>query len=295
MSKFDFKTPVIYILLGIILILLVLMRRMDESNNVSKEQTLEKRIQQLESKIEDVKNIQKQRPPKIEPETQQKPAYKGRIAIIIDDFGYRNDYVTDGFLALKADLTYAVIPGHEHSYFFSEKAKKAGFEVIVHMPMENTGKTYGEEQFVLKTDMDVETIQRRVRTAFNQIPAAIGMNNHQGSKASADQRIMSTIARVLKEQNKFFVDSRTTVETIGETTMKIFEVPTASRNVFLDNDDDEEKIAAQLMKLVKKSQEKGSAIGIGHVKPKTLNVLKKHIPELQKEGFKIELVSKMLH
>ena len=163
------------------------------------------------------------------------------------------------------------------------------------MPMENTGKTYGEEQFVLKTDMDAETIQRRVISAFNQIPSAIGMNNHQGSKASADQRIMSTIARVLKDKKKFFVDSRTTVETIGETTMKIFDVPTASRNVFLDNDDDEEKITTQLMKLVKKSQEKGYAIGIGHVKPKTLNVLIKYIPELQKEGYKFEFVSKMLH
>ena len=77
--------------------------------------------------------------------------------------------------------------------------------------------------------------------------------------------------------------------------MEIFEVPTASRNVFLDNDDDEEKIAQQLMKLVKKSKENSFAIGIGHVKPKTLNVLKTHIPKLQKEGFKFEFVSKMLH
>jgi len=292
MSKFDFKTPIIYILSGIIIILLVLLKRVDESN---KEHTLEKRIEQLESKIENVKKSQKKEPPKIESKKQKEPDYKGIIAIIIDDFGYRNDYVTDGFLALEADLTYAVIPGHEHSYFFSEKAKLAGFEVIVHMPMENTGKTYGEEQFVLKTDMDVETIQRRVINAFNQIPSAIGMNNHQGSKASADQRIMSTIARVLKDKNKFFVDSRTTVETIGETTMKIFDVPTASRNVFLDNDDDEEKITVQLMKLVKKSEEKGTAIGIGHVKPKTLNVLKKHIPKLQKDGYKFEFVSKILH
>ena len=98
MSKFDFKTPIIYILLGIILILLVLMRRMDETN---REQTLEKRIEQLESKIENVKNSQKNNLPKIELE--QQPVYKGRIAIIIDDFGYRNDYVTDGFLSLKAD------------------------------------------------------------------------------------------------------------------------------------------------------------------------------------------------
>ena len=292
MSKFDFRTPLIFILVGVILVLLVLMRKMDEGN---KEITLEKRIEQLESKIENVKNTQKKKPPQKTLTKRKEPIAKGRIAIIIDDFGYRNDFVTDGFLALNANLTYAVIPGHEHSYFFSEKAKTAGFEVIVHMPMENTGKTYGEEEFVLKTDMDVGTIERRVRNAFNQIPVAVGMNNHQGSKASADQRVMSTIARTLKDINKFFVDSRTTVETIGEKTMEIFEVPTASRNVFLDNDDDEEKIAQQLMKLVKKSKENGFAIGIGHVKPKTLNVLKKHIPELQKEGFKFEFVSKMLH
>ena len=99
----------------------------------------------------------------------------------------------------------------------------------------------------------------------------------------------------MKERNLFFIDSRTTVETIAETTMEVFGVPTARRNVFLDNDDDEEKITEQFMKLVKKSEELGSAIGIGHVKPKTLKVLKKHIPELQKKGFKFEFVSNMLH
>ena len=291
MTKFDFRTPLIYILIGIILVLLVLMRKMDENN---KEETLEGRIERLETKVENIKKAQKKKIPKI-PIKESSLSYKGRIGIIIDDFGYRNDYVSDGFLSLDADLTYAVIPGHEHSYFFGEKAKNAGYEVIVHMPMENTGKTYGEEEFVLKTDMDGATIERRIRNAFSQIPSAIGLNNHQGSKASADQRVMSSVARTLKDKNKFFVDSRTTVETIGETTMKIFDVPTASRNVFLDNDDDEEKITQQLMKLVKKSEENGFAIGIGHVKPKTLNVLKNNIPKLQKDGYKFEFVSKMLH
>ena len=143
--------------------------------------------------------------------------------------------------------------------------------------------------------MDGPTIERRIRNALTQIPAAIGMNNHQGSKASADQAVMSAVARVLKDEGKFFVDSRTTVETIGETTMKIFGVPTARRNIFLDNDDDEEKITTQLMKLVRKAEEDGFSIGIGHVKPKTLNVLKKNIPQLEKEGYKFEFVSKMLH
>ena len=284
MTKFDLRTPIIYVLTVIIVILLIILKKMDDR---AKEQELEKKMEQVEIEKED-------KPHKISPEIPP-PALKGKIGIIIDDFGYRNDEVSDGFLELNAYLTYAVIPGHEYSTSFGEKAVKAGYEVIVHMPMENTGKTYGEEEFVLTTEMDNETIQRRINTAFNQIPTAIGMNNHQGSSASADQRVMSSMARIMKERNLFFIDSRTTVETIAETTMEVFGVPTARRNVFLDNDDDEEKIIEQFMKLVKKSEELGSAIGIGHVKPKTLKVLKKHIPELQKKGFKFEFVSKMLH
>ena len=214
---------------------------------------------------------------------------------IFDDFGYRNDEISDGFLNLAARLTYAIIPGHEHSTSFGEKAVTAGYEVIVHMPMENTGKTYGEEEFVLMTYMDNETIERRVKNAFNQIPTAIGLNNHQGSKASADQHVMSNIARVLKEKKLFFIDSRTTGETIAETTMEVFGVPTARRNVFLDNEDDEEKILKQLMELAERAERSGSAIGIGHVKLKTLNVLEEEIPRLQAKGFVFEFVSKMLH
>ncbi len=214
---------------------------------------------------------------------------------MIDDFGYRNDEISDGFLELDARLTYAIIPGHRYSTSFGEKAVESGYEVIVHMPMENTGKTYGEEEFVLMTTMDNETIERRLNNALKEIPTAIGMNNHQGSKASADQNVMSNIAKVMKERGLFFLDSRTTIETIGETTMEIFGVPTARRNIFLDNEDDEEKIEKQLMKLVKRSEEVGSAIGIGHVKPKTLNVLSDQIPKLKKKGYKFEFVSKMLH
>ena len=220
---------------------------------------------------------------------------RGVIGIVIDDFGYRNDEISDGFLELDARLTYAIIPGHRYSTSFGEKAVESGYEVIVHMPMENTGKTYGEEEFVLMTAMDNETIQRRLNNAIEEIPTAIGMNNHQGSKASADQNIMSNVAKVMKERGLFFLDSRTTIETIGETTMEVFGVPTARRNIFLDNEDDEEKIEKQLMKLVKRSEEVGSAIGIGHVKPKTLNVLSDQIPKLKKKGYKFEFVSNMLH
>ena len=286
MKKFDFRTPMIYTLTSIIVILLIIMKKMDDEK---KEQDLENRMVEVESRKEeeDVSDT-------ILPE-KPTPIMRGVIGIVIDDFGYRNDEISDGFLELDARLTYAIIPGHRYSTSFGEKAVESGHEVIVHMPMENTGKTYGEEEFVLMTAMDNETIQRRLNNAIEEIPTAIGMNNHQGSKASADQNIMSNVAKVIKERGLFFLDSRTTIETIGETTMEVFGVPTARRNIFLDNEDDEEKIEKQLMKLVKRSEEVGFAIGIGHVKPKTLNVLSDQIPKLKKKGYKFEFVSNMLH
>ena len=161
MKKFDFRTPMIYILTSIIVILLIIMTKMDHEK---KEQDLENRLVEVESRKEeeDVSDT-------ILPE-KPTPIMRGVIGIVIDDFGYRNDEISDGFLELDARLTYAIIPGHRYSTSFGEKAVESGHEVIVHMPMENTGKTYGEEEFVLMTAMDNETIQRRLNNAIEEIP-----------------------------------------------------------------------------------------------------------------------------
>jgi len=289
MNKLDLRTPMIYLLMIIIVILLIVLKKMDDNSKIiSLKESKKEKVELVDEKKTELKE-------RIAIIEDPLPKYRGLVGIVIDDFGYRNDQISDGFLELDADLTYAIIPGHNHSVSFGEKAVRAGYEVIVHMPMENTGKTYGEEKFVLMTNMDNDTIQRRLNTALNLISMAVGMNNHQGSKASADQHVMSNVARIIKERDLFFLDSRTTVETIAVNTMEVFGVPTAQRNIFLDNDDDEAKIKQQLMKLIKKAKKDGSAIGIGHVKLKTLNVLKKEIPQLKKAGFKFEFVSKMVH
>jgi hypothetical protein len=287
MKKIDLKTPMIYFLMIIIVILLIVLKKMDDqANKINQDNVKEIHTQEIEKikKVEEEKKIDKK----------ETSIGLRKIAIVIDDFGYRNDDVSDGFLKINANLTYAIIPGHNYSTSFGEKAANAGYEVIVHMPMENTGKTYGEEKFVLMTDMDSETIKRRINNAFFQIPTAIGMNNHQGSKASADQHVMSNVAKVIKEKGLFFLDSRTTVETVIVTTMEVFGVPTAKRNIFLDNEDSELEIRTQLEKLVKKAERDGSSIGIGHAKRKTLSVLKAEIPKLQKRGFKFVFVSEMV-
>ena len=128
-----------------------------------------------------------------------------RNILIIDDFGYRNDEISDGFLNLNIKLTCAVIPGHAYSTTFSKKASEKGFEIIVHMPMENSGDNRGEENFVLLRDLDSVLVRDRIRTAFEQIPQAIGMNNHQGSKATENLQLMKYVARSLKKKDKYFL------------------------------------------------------------------------------------------
>ena len=215
----------------------------------------------------------------------------GELNIIIDDFGYRNDKVSDGFLSLGANLTFAVIPGHKYSKSFAKKAFKKGYEVIVHMPMESHVSSSGEEDFILNTDMTSSEIESRMEKVITHLPQAVGMNNHQGSKATENKRVMNVVGSVLKKYGKYFVDSRTTPESIAESMMMSLGVHTTNRDVFLDNEADSYLINKQLDQLISTAQHKGSAIGVGHARPMTLQVLQKRIPELKKAGFEFKFVS----
>ena len=215
----------------------------------------------------------------------------GELNIIIDDFGYRNDEVSDGFLSLGANLTFAVIPGHKYSRSFAKKAFERGYEVIVHMPMESHVSSSGEEVFILNTDMTSSEIESRREKVITHLPQAVGMNNHQGSKATENKRVMNVVGSVLKKYKKYFVDSRTTPESIAESMMMSLGVHTANRDVFLDNEADPYLINKQLDQLISTAQHKGSAIGVGHARPMTLQVLQKRIPELKKAGFQFKFVS----
>ncbi len=285
MKNPDYRSPLIYLLTLFVVVLLIVLKRQQDH------------LDKLEDEIAfDTENIVDEPPIEVEKVPPEPiPPLRGIIGLIIDDFGYRNDDVSRGFLDIPAKLTFAVIPGHEHSRSFSKNAVSAGYEIMVHMPMENIGKTFGEEEFVLMNYFQDNELVRRVKEALDHIPEANGLNNHQGSRATETPRLMRLLAGVLKDENKFFIDSRTTTNTLAEETMRQFDVPTNRRNIFLDNELDEEKIYAQLIQLTDVAERKGIAIGIGHVKPQTLAVLKKHIPELQQKGFKFEFVSKLVN
>ncbi|MBS1270948.1 MAG: hypothetical protein MAGBODY4_00077 [Candidatus Marinimicrobia bacterium] len=219
---------------------------------------------------------------------------RATIGIIIDDFGYYNNEIIEGFLELSPKITFSVIPGHEYSQTIAREAAKRGFDVMIHMPMEPHDYSGGEEEFILKSGMPNREVIQRLERAFQELPMATGMNNHQGSLATEDPQLMQTVLHILKDKDSFFVDSYTTNETVGYELATKLQVPTAKRVVFLDNKPDTTYIKAQLEELVDKALEKGQAVGIGHNKKLTLEVLKRYIPYYEQQGIRFARISEVL-
>ena len=197
----DYKTLIIYVLtLFVVLLLIVLKKQQDHLSELENEVISDEEVELVLDSLD-------KEPIKEDVYKEAVIPMRGVIAIIIDDFGYRNDHISNGFLELPAKLTYAIIPGHDHSQNFSKKAYDAGYEIIVHLPMENIGKTYGEEEYVLMSYFQEDEIKQRINKSFINLPEAVGLNNHQGSRGTADARVMTLLAKEIKANKKFFIDN----------------------------------------------------------------------------------------
>ena len=152
--------------------------------------------------------------------------------------------------------------------------------------MESHEKEGTEYAISLNEKLNMVLVEERVQLAFEEIPMALGMNNPQGSKATESLQLMKDLARILNKLDKFFLDSFTNPESRGYITMRRFGVPTQLRQVFLDHVEDPNLIKSNLDSLAILSHHMDVAVGIGHVKPVTLAVLKKEIPRLKSKGYR---------
>ncbi|MBC8213740.1 MAG: divergent polysaccharide deacetylase family protein [Candidatus Marinimicrobia bacterium] len=212
---------------------------------------------------------------------------KGNICLIIDDFGYSYNETIQSYLSLEPNFTCSVIPGHNFSSQIGLVADSLGFEVMIHMPMESFDYDQSHEKKYLLTDkMNINVLKELLTSAFDEIPQAIGMNNHQGSKATESLQLMKDLARNLKEMDKYFIDSYTNPESRAFITMRQFGVKTEVRQIFLDHIEDYESVKNKLYELAQLSHNMHVAIGIGHAtKPITLEVLQNEIPKLKQLGY----------
>jgi polysaccharide deacetylase 2 family uncharacterized protein YibQ len=211
-----------------------------------------------------------------------------RLALIVDDCGQWID-TERGFLTLGVPLTLSVLPDVHYTSTIAREAADAGKGVMLHLPMETlSGLDPGPGK--ITTEMSDAQIDAQVEEDLSQVPLARGVNNHEGSKGSADPRVMRDVIGVLaKHGDLFFVDSRTSPASVGEQTAESAGVPTAARDVFLDNQASVAYTESQLRAAADIAKRTGSAIAIGHPRPTTLAAVRALIPELQASGIQFVL------
>ena len=221
---------------------------------------------------------------------------KTQLAIVVDDFGMRNNKVFDNFCSLNNNVTFAILPDQKFSKQVMNKAAETGHETMIHIPMEpisyprnNPGPN------AIYVHLSEKEIKRRMESYIKQFPLCVGANNHMGSFATTDEFVMRTVLQVLKEHELYFVDSRTSVSSIAYDVAREMMIPTCENKLFLDTPRISEKtLALKIKKLGHLAIDNKKILVITHcTSQKKYEFLKEFIEEIEKLDFELVPVSEL--
>jgi uncharacterized protein len=210
------------------------------------------------------------------------------IAILIDDMG--GDIVQNRrAIALPKAVSLSFLPYPVETPLLSQEAKRAGHEILVHVPMEAPRDRDGSLANALRRDLSPDENVRRLDAALLRVRGYAGINNHEGSVFTADRQALVPVAEALYGRGVFFLDSRTTPLSQVVPVARAFGVPSSDRDVFLDDDQSSASVVQQLKELEKTARLNGVAIAIGHPHAVTLDIVSRWCAE--QHGFRLIPVS----
>lgn len=217
----------------------------------------------------------------------------GRIVIIIDDMGM-NRTNSHAAIDLPNPLTLAFLPYAPKLSEITGRARKKGHELMIHVPMEPMSSKIDPGPMALKDGMTEEVLRLNLSKIFQSFDGYAGINNHMGSKLTQDENAMRVVMKHLVDQDLFFVDSKTSAQSVAGDMAAAHGLRYAQRDVFLDHEDTPEFVAHALRNLERIAYRRGIAIGIGHPKKNTIDALKRWIPTLKDKNLTLVPVSKVV-
>lgn len=203
-----------------------------------------------------------------------------RLAIVLDDAGNSLE-VCRQLAPLPVELAVAVLPNTPHASAVADCLRAQGRELLLHLPMQPIpGEGPGPGPDAIEVGLQQAEVAARLGRALDRVPEVRGVNNHMGSLATADAPTVAALARALRRTGLFFLDSRTTPESVAEIAMREAGVPFLRRSIFLDVVDEPGAISRALRDAVDLARSEGSAVAIGHVHEQTLTALSAELPGL---------------
>ncbi len=234
---------------------------------------------------------------KISPSSPPKPSPrfggKAKIALVIDDLGYNYDEALK-LAKLPYPVGFSILPYQTYSQEILQLAHQYHKPALLHMPMEPVNYPAvnpGEGALLLL--MSPKQVRETLSQALDSLPGIVGVNNHMGSAFTADQELMKAVIEELKSRGLFFLDSRTTKYTVGRALAEEMGAKTCERKVFLDNLRNKYAIEQKLNELCQKAHQLGSAIGIGHPYPETIEVLEEKLGEISRQGCELVRIEEL--
>ena len=217
-----------------------------------------------------------------------------KIAIIVDDMGY-DRHMAEKFLELDTVLTFSILPFSPYQRSIARTARSKGFDVMLHLPMEpHEYPLINPGPGALLTSMSPDQLVSQLEKALEEVHFLQGVNNHMGSKMTTVPGQLNQIFSVLKKRNLFFIDSRTTADTLCKPSAHLFQIPFAEKDVFVDHILTPDFIRRKLHLLIQIAHSHGMAVGIAHPHVVTYEVLREVLPELKKKALFVK-ASEIVH
>ncbi|HEV2417321.1 MAG TPA: divergent polysaccharide deacetylase family protein [Terriglobia bacterium] len=217
-----------------------------------------------------------------------------RVAIVIDDLGQSMGAARD-LLRLRSPLTFSVMPRLPFSRQTAAAAHRAGIEVMLHLPMQPLADSAPDvSPDEIKVGMGSRAVGEIIATDLASVPYAAGVNNHMGSRATSDPRLMKEVMASLAARHLFYIDSRTAASSVALDVARRSDVPSFYRSVFLDDTRTIPYTLSQLRKLSRIAESKGMALAIGHPYPSTIDAMRQFLPALDREDIQLVRASALL-
>lgn len=218
---------------------------------------------------------------------------KARIVIVIDDLGIDRPR-TARVIRLPGPLTMSFLTYAPDLEKQTRAAGDAGHELLLHIPMEPGSLDVDPGPNVLLTGIPRQELLTSLKWNLDQFSGYVGVNNHMGSRFTADLAGMVVVMEVLKKRNLFFLDSITSGNSVAHKAARKIDVPFAGRNIFLDHADDVVGITKRLVEVERLAKRTGLAIAIGHPRETTLKALVPWLKDIEKRGFKLVPLSSVV-
>ena len=215
------------------------------------------------------------------------------IAIVIDDAGL-NLAETKRAVRLPGPVTLAYMAYAERLPEQVAEARRAGPEILLHVPMETIDDDTDTGPNALLTGLPLEEFNRRLQWNLDRLDGYVGVNNHMGSRFTADRAGMRGLMRELRRRGLMFLDSRTSANSVGSAAADRAGIPNLKRDVFLDNEETRESVTRELARAESIARQKGYAIAIGHPHKWTLDAIEAWLPQARERGVVLVPVTAIL-